>query len=146
MRPISAPMRRLGLAVLLTLIATSAFVVDGGPAGAGVTKKSANGRPLPSPVQVRPEPDGVTLGDPAFQPLPGARADFGRLGGSVYQIELPAHWNGRLVLYMHGYGELRPIAQVSPPAIRRYLIGQGFAWGASSFSSTSLMPGRADDP
>ena len=87
----------------------------------------------------------MTLGDPAFEPLPGARADFGRLGGSVYQIEVPANWNGRLVLYMHGYGELRPTAEVSPPGIRRYLIGQGFAWGASSFSSTSLIPGRAAD-
>ena len=89
----------------------------------------------------------MTLADPAFEPLPGARADFGRLGGSIYQIEVPAHWNGRLVLYMEGYGELRPIglARVSPPLIRRYLIGQGFAWGASSFSSTSLIPGRAAD-
>jgi len=135
----------LALAVPLTLIATSACLGDGGTAGAAVTKKSANGRPLPPPVDVRPEPDGVTLGDPVFEPLPGARADFGRLGGSAYQIEVPAHWNGRLVLYMHGYGELRPVAQVSPPGIRRYLIGQGFAWGASSFSSTSLIPGRAAD-
>ena len=55
-----------------------------------------------------PEPEGVTLGDPAFEPLPGARADFGRLGGSVYQIEVPARWNGRLVLFMHGFGELGP--------------------------------------
>jgi dienelactone hydrolase len=87
----------------------------------------------------------VTLGDPAFEPLPGASADFGRLGGSVYQIEVPDHWNGQLVLYIHGYGELAPTAEVSPPGIRRYLIGQGFAWGASSFSSTSLIPGRAAD-
>ncbi|MBA3261445.1 MAG: hypothetical protein H0T69_02995 [Thermoleophilaceae bacterium] len=94
---------------------------------------------------MRPEPDGVTLGDPAFEPLPGARADYGRLGGSVYQIEVPAHWNGRLLLFMHGFGELEPTAEVSPPGIRRYLIGHGFAWGASSFSSTSLIPGRAAD-
>jgi pimeloyl-ACP methyl ester carboxylesterase len=112
------------LAVLLALIATG---------------------PLPPPVQVRPEPDGVTLGDPAFDPLPGARADFGRLGGSIYQIEVPARWNGRLVLFMHGYGELAPTAEVTAPNIRRYLIGRGFAWGASSFSSTSLIPGRAAD-
>jgi hypothetical protein len=100
---------------------------------------------LPPPVQVRPEPQGVTLDDPAFEPLAGARADFGRLGGSVYEIEVPARWNGRLVLFMHGFGEFAESAGVSPPAIRRYLIGQGFAWGASSFSSTSLIPGRAAD-
>jgi hypothetical protein len=100
---------------------------------------------LPPPVQVRPEPEGVTLGDPSFEALPGAHADFGRLGGSVYQLEVPADWNGGLVLFMHGYGELAPTAGVSPPAYRRYLIGQGYAWGASSFSSTSLIPGRAAD-
>jgi hypothetical protein len=100
---------------------------------------------LPPPVQVRPEPEGVTLGDPSFEALPGAHADFGRLGGSVYQIEVPADWNGGLVLFMHGYGELAPTAGVSPPGYRRYLIGQGYAWGASSFSSTSLIPGRAAD-
>ena len=100
---------------------------------------------LPPPVQVRPEPQGVSLDDPSFEPLAGARADFGRFGGSVYQIEVPARWNGRLVLFMHGFGEFAPYAGVSPPAIRRYLIGQGFAWGASSFSSTSLIPGRAAD-
>jgi pimeloyl-ACP methyl ester carboxylesterase len=100
---------------------------------------------LPAPVDVRPEPEGVALGDPAFEPVPGARADFGRLGGSVYEIEIPARWNGKLVLFMHGYGQLRPTAEVSPPGIRRYLVGQGYAWGASSFSSTSLIPGRAAD-
>ena len=43
-------------------------------------------RPIPSPVAFRQEPEGVALGDPAFEALPGARADFGRLGGVVYQI------------------------------------------------------------
>ncbi|MDQ1379901.1 MAG: hypothetical protein QOJ71_620, partial [Actinomycetota bacterium] len=32
-----------------------------------------------------------------------------------------------------------------PPKIRRYLVSHGFAWAASSFSSTSLVPGRAAD-
>lgn len=100
---------------------------------------------LPTPVSVRSEPEGVTHGDPAFEPLPGARADFGRLGGSVYQIEVPREWNGRLVLFMHGFEEFGPEADVTPPDFRRYLIARGYAWGASSFSSTSLIPGRAAD-
>jgi pimeloyl-ACP methyl ester carboxylesterase len=102
-------------------------------------------RPIPSPVAFRQEPEGVTLADPAFEPLPGARAYFGRLGGSVYQIELPDDWNGRLVLFMHGFGELEPEARVSPVDFRTYLILHGYAWGASSFSSTSMIPGRAAD-
>jgi pimeloyl-ACP methyl ester carboxylesterase len=96
-------------------------------------------------VAFRQEPEGVTLADPSFEALPGARADFGRLGGAVYQIEVPDNWNGRLVLEMHGFEELRPEASVSPPDLRTYLILHGYAWGASSFSSTSSIPGRAAD-
>src|SRR4051812_24970976 len=95
-----AAVGRVGLPLLLVLFASSA--------GAAAAK------PLPRPVHVRPEPEGVMLGDPAFEPLPGARAEYGRLGGSVYQLEVPRRWNGRLVLYLHGYGELRPTAEVSP--------------------------------
>jgi pimeloyl-ACP methyl ester carboxylesterase len=128
--------------LMLTLMAASACTGDDKTAPATTTAKKG---PLPPPVQVRPEPEGATLGDPAFQPLPGARADFGRLGGAVYQIEVPPKWNGRLVLHMHGFTDFAPQAEVSPPDIRRYLIGHGYAWGASSFSSTSLIPGRAAD-
>lgn len=102
-------------------------------------------RPVPVAVSVRAEPDGVTLADPSFVALPGARADFGRLGGAVYQIEMPDHWNGRLVLWMEGFGEFAPQTKVGPPRLRAYLIAQGYAWGASSFSSTSWIPGRAAD-
>jgi len=104
---------------------------------------SSSAKPLPSPVTVRQEPDGVTLGDPAFEPLEGASADFGTLGGSVYQVEMPDDWNGRLVLFMHGYGELGPETRASAPAIRTSLVLNGYAWGASSFSSTSWIPGRS---
>jgi pimeloyl-ACP methyl ester carboxylesterase len=126
----------------VTLAAASAI-----PAGSrlAVADTAAGERPLPPPVEVRPEPEGVTLGDPAFEPVLEARADFGRLGGAVYQVEVPKKWNGKLLLFMHGFEDLRPEAEVGPPDFRRYLIAQGIAWGASSFSSTSLIPGRAAD-
>jgi pimeloyl-ACP methyl ester carboxylesterase len=88
---------------------------------------------------------GATLGDPTFEALPGAKAYFGRLGGSIYQIEMPDNWNGRLVLYMHGFWDFPPELTVKAPAIRGYLIRNGFALGASSFSSGSLVPGLAAD-
>lgn len=106
---------------------------------------TAPNRPLPAPVSVRQEPNNVTLADPKFDPLPGAHAEFGRLRGTVYQIEMPDHWNGRLVLWMHGFGEFRSEARVGAPDIRSYLIAQGYAWGASSFSGTGWIPGRATD-
>ncbi len=143
--------RAAGLAVvaLVALLgaAPGRIAADGSPQARALNLAAATSRdrPLPPPVEIRSEPEGVTLADPAFDALPRARADYGRLGGTAYQIEVPSHWNGRLVLFMHGYEELRPRAGVSPPHIRRYLIGQGFAWGASSFSSTSLIPGRAAD-
>lgn len=103
-------------------------------------------QPIPSPVAFAPEPgDPFTLDDPSFEALPGAQARSGRLGGSIYQIEVPDDWNGRLVLYMHGYRGFAPTLTVDPPSIRGYLIRNGFAWGASSYSSNSLIPGLAAD-
>jgi pimeloyl-ACP methyl ester carboxylesterase len=100
---------------------------------------------LPPPVTVSPEPQGVSLQEPSFEALDGARAYHGRLGGAVYRIEVPDEWNGRLVLYMHGFQGLAPEASVETPASRGYLIRNGYAWGASSYSSTALIPGRAAD-
>jgi pimeloyl-ACP methyl ester carboxylesterase len=131
----------LGIAALFAFAAVAAAACSSGNS----SPTTPTPRPVPSPVAFAQEPQGVSLGDPTFEALPGARADFGRLGGTVYQIEMPDNWNGRLVLYMHGYGELRPEAAASPPAIRGYLIRHGYAWGASSFSSTSQIPGRAAD-
>jgi len=102
-------------------------------------------RPLPEPVPYRQTPDGIELADPAFDPLPGATADFGQLGGAVYQIEIPDKWNGGLVMWMHGFGEFAPEANVAPPDFRRYLIANGYAWAASSYSGTSLIPQRGAD-
>jgi pimeloyl-ACP methyl ester carboxylesterase len=127
-----------GLCVLL-----GAPACDG--AGEATPRPSATARALPPKVAVSPEPQGVSLADPAFEALPGARAYYGTLGGAAYQIEVPDAWNGRLVLYMHGFQGLAPEASVDAPGIRAYLIRHGFAWGASSYSSTALIPGRAAD-
>src|SRR3977135_3162643 len=82
--------RVVGLFLAVALVSAPGCMggAEGGP--------DPRARPLPPPVMVRPEPDGVTLADPAFKALPGATADFGRLGGAVYQIEVPDRWNGRL--------------------------------------------------
>ena len=104
-----------------------------------------SGSPLPEPVPYRDEPEGITLADPALDPLPGATVDTGRLGGAVYQIEIPDDWNGGLVMWMHGYGELAPEGNAAPPDFRRYLIASGYAWAASSYSSTSFIPQRGAD-
>ena len=59
----------------------------------------------------------------------------GVLGGAAYRIELPTgQWNGKLVMYAHGYAGTGPNLVVQDPPIRRYLIDHGYAWAASSYS------------
>jgi pimeloyl-ACP methyl ester carboxylesterase len=132
--------RTLALASLVVLVAFAACD-DSSPEEA----PTATPRALPSPVTIRDEPQGIGLEDPAFDALPGATAYHGRLGGTVYQMEMPDDWNGRLVLYMHGFQGLAPEASVQTPGIRTYLVRRGYAWAASSYSSTALIPGRAAD-
>lgn len=79
--------------------------------------------------------------DPAFDARPGATAYFGEHAGAGYQIEVPDGWNGKLVLYAHGYRGEGPALTVSSHPIRDHLLGLGYAWAASSYSSNSYVPG-----
>jgi len=106
--------------------------------------RARSDEPLPEAVGYRDEAE-VELGDPALEALPGATVETGQLGGAVFQIEVPEEWNGGLVMWMHGYAELAAVANVSPPDFRRYLIANGYAWAASSYSSTSFIPQRGAD-
>ncbi|MFC7640713.1 hypothetical protein ACFQX6_06650 [Streptosporangium lutulentum] len=62
----------------------------------------------PTPSETQP---GYTVADPwceypsgrPFTALPGATAHAGVKQGAAYRIEVPANWNGELVLYAHGY-------------------------------------------
>jgi pimeloyl-ACP methyl ester carboxylesterase len=59
---------------------------------------------------------------------------MGVLNNASYQVEVPKNWNGMLVMYAHGYAGEGANLSVSPPAIRRHLLSQGYAWAASSYS------------
>ena len=60
----------------------------------------------------------------------------GVLNGAAYRVEVPATgWNGKLVMYAHGFRGEGSVLTVSNPSIRRYLIEQGYAWAASSYST-----------
>ena len=59
----------------------------------------------------------------------------GVLGGAGYRIEVPTkNWNGKLAVYAHGYAGTGNTLTVQDPTIRRYLIDNGYAWVASSYS------------
>lgn len=59
----------------------------------------------------------------------------GLLNGSAYMVEVPAIWNGKLVMFAHGYAGTGATLSVAPPGIRRHLIQTGYAWAASSYST-----------
>jgi acetyl esterase/lipase len=61
----------------------------------------------------------------------------GVLNGSAYQVEVPPNWNGKLVMYAHGYAGEGLELGVGAPSIRRYLIQNGYAWAASSYSKNN---------
>jgi pimeloyl-ACP methyl ester carboxylesterase len=60
---------------------------------------------------------------------------WGVLDKAGYRVEVPKNWNGMLVMYAHGYNGTGANLTVSSPAIRRYLLSQGYAWAASSYST-----------
>jgi pimeloyl-ACP methyl ester carboxylesterase len=79
----------------------------------------------------------VVQTQPALAALSGAPETdrwTGVLNNASYQVEVPKNWNGMLVMYAHGYAGEGANLSVSPPAIRRHLISQGYAWAASSYS------------
>lgn len=59
----------------------------------------------------------------------------GVLDGAGYRIEVPENWNGYLVMYAHGYRGTDPELTVDNPPQRQYLLDNGYAWAASSYST-----------
>ena len=86
---------------------------------------------------------GVEIQDPAcdFTALSGATAYTGILKGSAYRIEVPADWNGDLVMYAHGYAGTGNVVAVSNPQLRSFFIDQGYAWAASSYRQNGYNVG-----
>lgn len=63
----------------------------------------------------------------------------GAIGGADYRIEVPAAWNGTLVLYSHGYvaaGQSNPARDAPDSATAGWLLDHGYALAGSSYSST----------
>ena len=60
---------------------------------------------------------------------------WGVLDGAGYRIEVPENWNGHLVMYAHGFRGEGPDLTVDSPPMRQYLLDNGFAWAASTYSA-----------
>jgi len=61
--------------------------------------------------------------------------------GASYRIEVPAGWNGKLVVFAHGYeGEGSGQGSVHTSPLGTYLTSQGYAWAASGYRSRGYRP------
>jgi pimeloyl-ACP methyl ester carboxylesterase len=71
-----------------------------------------------------------------FDALPGTTTTryWGIHNNAGYRIEVPQNWNGDLVLYAHGFRGTGLELTVSNPRIRAYLVANGYAWAATSYS------------
>jgi len=59
--------------------------------------------------------------------------------GATYLIQVPADWNGTLVLYSHGYvtpGSPNPATDVGDPLTGQWLLANGYALAGSSYATT----------
>ncbi len=119
----------------LTVIAGATLAACGG---------GGDGSP---PEEARPHDTRTFTADatattfPAMEPQQADTVDVrtthrwaGVLNGAGYRVEVPADWNGKLVMYAHGYAGTGATLGISNPSIRRHLIQNGYAWAASSYS------------
>lgn len=107
---------------------------------------------LLAPVTVVAAPDAYYVDEAKlpFAELPGlpSQRQWGVHGGAGYRIEVPANWNGKLVMWAHGY---RGDPATDPRALeltvdnhplRSFLLANGYAWAASSYSRNAYDPSQ----
>ena len=68
-----------------------------------------------------------------FEALPGAQAYWGVHSRAGYRIEVPGNWNGKLVVWAHGFRGNGLELTVDNHPLRELLIPLGYAWAASSY-------------
>ncbi len=70
--------------------------------------------------------------------IPRAQTEIGTLQGASYRIDIPAHWNHKLVVYYHGYSDT-PVAFGRRDALSPMfepLLDKGYALIQSGYSQT----------
>lgn len=101
----------------------------------------------PAPSETRP---GYLVADPRcdlngtpFTPLTdGAEIWTGIRDGAAYRMEVPRDWNGRLVIYAHGYRGTGTVVVVDNPSLRAHYLARGYAWAASSYQTNGYDVGQ----
>ncbi|WP_404329982.1 hypothetical protein [Mesobacillus maritimus] len=120
----------LALTLGASLIFTGSVAFAAPPSGGkGASQKVQNQATIPYYVDESKLP---------FDALEGYETDryWGVHKGAGYRIEVPKNWNGELVLYAHGFRGTGLELTVEPPErLRPYLLENGYAWAASSYST-----------
>ena len=95
--------------------------------------------PAAEPARAQDTRAFTPVAEATFAALGGSAVDTDRwtgvLGGAAYRVEVPkTGWNGKLVMWAHGFRGTGPNLTVDNPIMRRYLLDNGYAWAASSYS------------
>lgn len=107
-------------------------------AALALTLPAAPSWAAPPPPDDQPLP-GYTISNPPLTPVTvhGAPSTVrqGVTGHAAYDIEVPPGWNGKLVMWAHGYRGQGTTLTVDPPAygLRQKWLDEGYAWAASSY-------------
>ncbi|MDL4813341.1 alpha/beta hydrolase [Actinomadura opuntiae] len=93
------------------------------------------------PAAVAPAAAASTTASTATPSAPadGTTSHSGKLAdGATWTAEVPARWNGTLLLFSHGFGPL--VAQDAPrPGARTALLAEGYALAGSSYDPNGSM-------
>ncbi|HEX5497518.1 MAG TPA: hypothetical protein VFX70_23420 [Mycobacteriales bacterium] len=83
---------------------------------------------------------GFTIDNPPLHPVLVGQHPSTVLQGvhshAAYDIEVPPHWNGDLVMWAHGFRGSTHVLTVDTPGfgLRQKLLDEGYAWAASSYA------------
>lgn len=83
-----------------------------------------------------------------FEAMPGfedSRREWGVLRNAGWRIEVPAEWNGQLVMWAHGFRGTDTRLYFLPEEVpfRQWLLDNGYAWAASTYSKNDYSVGNA---
>lgn len=122
-----------------TVVAAFALVLAT-PVGAAAHPGGAHG---PNPGDGSQPLPGYTIDNPPLAPLTAHGAPTTVTQGvyrhAAFDLEVPRHWNGQLVIWAHGYRGEENVLTVDPPdyGLRQTFVDEGYAWAASSYTDNS---------
>jgi fermentation-respiration switch protein FrsA (DUF1100 family) len=120
---------RLALRAITIAGATTLTLMVGGAALAS-SNSVPDDQPLPP----------YTISNPTMAPIManGALTTVfqGVHGHAAYKVEVPAQWNGDLVVWAHGFRGQGTVLTVDAPSfnLRQKFVNEGYAWAASSYT------------